>query len=113
MKTPRIKKLYYSISEVSELMGLEAHVLRYWETEFPQLRPRKNRAGNRTYTEADLALVQRIRHLLREERYTLEGARRAMERQDSASSGGAVREELLQLRSFLVSMRERLGDAAD
>jgi DNA-binding transcriptional MerR regulator len=113
MKTPRIKKLYYSISEVSERTGLEAHVLRYWETEFPQLLPRKNRAGNRTYTEADLALVERIRYLLREERYTLEGARRALHRQDSAPARAAWRDELLRLRSVLAGMRERLGDAGE
>jgi DNA-binding transcriptional MerR regulator len=108
MKTPRIKRLYHSISEVADMTGLEAHVLRYWETEFPQLKPRKNRAGNRVYTEADLALVERIKHLLREERYTLEGARRALERQDDA--GTAWRDDLLRLRSFLTGIREKLGE---
>jgi DNA-binding transcriptional MerR regulator len=109
MKTPRIKKLYYSISEVAERTGLEAHVLRYWETEFPQLRPKKNRAGNRAYTEADVALVERIRHLLREDRYTLEGARRELARQDRAGDG-AWREELLRLRSFLEDLRAQVRD---
>jgi hypothetical protein len=55
MKHEGIRKLYYSISEVAEITGLEAHVLRYWETEFEQLRPKKNRAGNRVYTDRDIA----------------------------------------------------------
>jgi len=109
MKTPRIKKLYYSIGEVAERTGLEAHVLRYWETEFPQLAPKKNRAGNRVYTDADLELVERIRHLLREERYTLEGARKALERKPRGGES-VQRQELLKLRSFLVDLRKRLGE---
>ena len=60
-----IKKLYYAIGEVSDRTGLEAHVLRYWETEFEQLKPRKNRAGRRIYTVEDIAVVERIQHLLR------------------------------------------------
>jgi DNA-binding transcriptional MerR regulator len=111
MKSTRIRKLSYSISEVSQLTGLEAHVLRYWETEFPALAPRKNRAGNRTYTEQDLALVYRIRHLLREERYTLEGARRALER-DREGAPVAWRDDLLRLRAFLVELRGRLGEGS-
>ena len=59
MKHEGIRKLYHSISEVAELTDLEAHVLRYWETEFEQLRPKKNRAGNRVYTERDIATVVR------------------------------------------------------
>ena len=110
MKSDGVRKLYYSISEVSRLTGLEPHVLRYWETEFPQLQPRKNRAGNRTYTERDVALVERIRHLLRDERYTLEGARRALEREQEAGAT-AWRDELLRLRAFLEDLRGRIPGA--
>ena len=69
------KKLYYSISEVSELTGLKPHILRFWEGEFPTLRPRKNRAGNRAYTERDIKIVSLIRELLYDEKYTIEGAK--------------------------------------
>ena len=65
------QKLYFSITEVSKMLGEEQHVLRYWEREFSQLRPRKNRAGNRIYTERDIAVLLVIRKLLREERYTV------------------------------------------
>ena len=102
-------KRYFTIGEVSELCAVKPHVLRYWETEFPQLRPKKNRAGNRAYTEADVALVERIRHLLREDRYTLEGARRALARQDRAGDT-AWRDELLRLRSFLEDLRAQVRD---
>lgn len=69
------KRLYYSISEVSEMTGLKAHILRFWESEFPVLRPRKNRAGNRAYTERDIKIVALIKHLLYDERYTIDGAK--------------------------------------
>ena len=59
-----IKKLYYSIGEVSGLVDLKQYVLRYWETEFPMLRPQKNRAGNRKYRKKDIDLVLRIKNLL-------------------------------------------------
>lgn len=70
-----IDRLYYSITEVSKLLDEEQHVLRYWEREFPQLRPQKNRAGNRVYSEKDIAILKVIRRLLREERYTVAGAK--------------------------------------
>jgi DNA-binding transcriptional MerR regulator len=71
-------KLYYSISEVCRMTGLEPHVLRYWETEFPQMRPRKNRAGNRAYRLKEIQYIQYIRHLLHEEKYTLQGAKKRL-----------------------------------
>jgi DNA-binding transcriptional MerR regulator len=72
------RKLYYSISEVSSMTGLKAHILRFWESEFPMLRPRKNRAGNRAYTERDIRIVQVIKHLLYNEKYTIDGAKTRM-----------------------------------
>lgn len=70
-----LKKLYYSISEVSKLTGLEQYILRYWESEFEQLKPAKNRAGNRIYTNKDIKLILEIKKLLRDEKYTIEGAK--------------------------------------
>lgn len=68
-------KLYYSISEVSRITGLEPYVLRYWEKEFSVLKPKKNRSGNRTYTERDIELINRIKHLRSKEKLTIAGAR--------------------------------------
>jgi DNA-binding transcriptional MerR regulator len=70
-----MKKLYYSISEVSKITDLEQYVLRYWETEFEQLKPAKNLAGNRIYTNKDIKLILQIKKLLKEEKYTIEGAK--------------------------------------
>jgi DNA-binding transcriptional MerR regulator len=69
------KRLYYSISEVAGMTGLKPHILRFWEREFSYLRPRKNRAGNRAYTDRDIKVVQLIKYLLYGEKYTIEGAR--------------------------------------
>ena len=73
--SPTIKKLYYSISEVSEITQLKAYVLRYWETEFTQLSPPKNRAGNRTYRQKDIDVILKIKDLLYQRKYTIDGAR--------------------------------------
>ena len=70
-----IKKLYYSITEAAKIVSEEQHVLRYWEREFSQLRPQKNRAGNRVYSQRDMAVLMLIRNLLREQRYTVAGAK--------------------------------------
>ncbi len=79
MKELSIKKLYYSISEVSRITGIEQYVLRYWESEFECLKPQKNRAGNRIYTNKDIQLILKITSLLREKKYTIEGARKILE----------------------------------
>ncbi len=79
MKELSIKKLYYSISEVSRITGIEQYVLRYWESEFENLKPQKNRAGNRIYTNKDIQLIIKITSLLREKKYTIEGARKILE----------------------------------
>ena len=72
------KKRYYSISEVAVMVGVKAHILRYWEGEFPRLRPRKNRAGNRAYTEHDIKIALLIKKLLYEDRFTIDGAKKHM-----------------------------------
>lgn len=68
-------KLYYSISEVRELTGIEPHVLRYWESEFPTFHPRKSRTGQRSYTKKDIEMISHIKKLLYEEKFTIKGAK--------------------------------------
>ncbi len=80
---PAIKKLYYSISEVSEITKLKAYVLRYWETEFGQLSPPKNRAGNRTYRQKDIEIILKIKDLLYDKKYTIDGARNCLKGKNS------------------------------
>ena len=78
MKNFSMKKLYYSISEVSRICDLEQYVLRYWETEFDQLKPAKNSSGNRIYTNKDIKMILLIKKLLKEEKYTIEGAKKIL-----------------------------------
>ena len=80
MNEKPIKRLYYSIAEVSAVTGLKQYVLRYWETEFPDLKPQKNRAGNRIYKKNEIQLVFAIKRLLYQEKYTIEGARQRLRR---------------------------------
>jgi len=76
MEVRNIKKLYYSIGQVSELTRLKQYVLRYWETEFPHLKPNKNSAGNRVYTPEDVENIKEIKKLLHDEKFTIKGARK-------------------------------------
>ena len=74
MEARDIKKLYYSISEVSEITELKQYVLRYWETEFAQLKPNKNKAGNRIYRSHDINTILEIKTLLYDRKFTIKGA---------------------------------------
>ena len=73
-----IKKLYYSIGEVSKITELKQYVLRYWETEFKQLSPVKNKAGNRTYRQKDIDMILKIKDLLYNQKFTIDGARHVL-----------------------------------
>ena len=72
------EKLFFKIGEVCELAGVQAHVLRYWESEFSMLAPQKNRAGQRVYRKRDVEMALRIRELLYEDQYTIAGARKRL-----------------------------------
>ena len=84
------KKLYYKIREVSEIVGVEAHVLRFWETEFPSLKPPKSKSGQRTYRPRDIELLLRIRELLYDEGFTIPGARKQLEAKKPAEAPKTV-----------------------
>ncbi|GAB4483707.1 MAG: hypothetical protein OHK006_05590 [Thermodesulfovibrionales bacterium] len=71
-------KLFYKIGEVSKITGVESYVLRYWETEFPFLKPRKNKSGQRVYIKKDLEVILQIKKMLYQERYTIEGVRKRL-----------------------------------
>lgn len=90
---PIIRKEYYSIGEVCDLVDLKPHVLRYWETQFPPLKPSKNRAGNRVYQRKEIRLIILVKRLLYHEKYTIEGARQKV---DELRKGGNFEEETLE-----------------
>ena len=73
------EKIYFKIGEVCEIVGVQAHVLRYWETEFPMLSPQKNRSGQRSYRRRDVEISLRIKQLLYDEMFTIAGARKKLQ----------------------------------
>jgi DNA-binding transcriptional MerR regulator len=79
-------KLFFRIGEVSTMLGLEAYVLRYWETEFPSLSPKKSGTGHRLYRRKDVELLLKIKHLLYEKRFTIDGARQFLQAETKAAS---------------------------
>src|SRR5215470_10947443 len=85
------EKLFFRIGEVCELIKVQPHVLRYWETEFSMLAPQKNRAGQRVYRRKDVEMVFRIRDLLYEEQFTIAGAKKKL--LDEMRKGGGQRAE--------------------
>jgi DNA-binding transcriptional MerR regulator len=88
---PLIKKEYYAISEVADLVGLPAHVLRYWESQFAVLNPSKNRSGNRVYQRKEIKLIMLVKQLLHDEKYTVEGAKQKLEQlRRGGGTAGAV-----------------------
>lgn len=96
---------FYSIGEVCELLGIKAHVLRYWETQFEALSPAKNRAGNRVYRPRDVQRIAWIHRLLNEEKYTIEGARRQIE---LAGGGGEQSAQRALERAVVRNLRNEL-----
>ncbi|MBU0985565.1 MAG: MerR family transcriptional regulator [candidate division Zixibacteria bacterium] len=102
-------KRYYSIGEVSRMTGLEQYVLRYWEKEFPVLKPRKNRGGNRLYTSKDIEIVNRINHLRHKEGLTIAGTRtKLMMRRPSEEKTDLVNKAKAQ--SALARIRKDIED---
>jgi DNA-binding transcriptional MerR regulator len=94
-------KLFYRIGEVSSLTGLEAYVLRYWETEFPQIKPDKGSSGHRLYKEKDLEVILQIKNLLYKEGFTIAGARKKL-------NGRAEPDRTVSLESVKKELREIL-----
>lgn len=111
---PVAPKEYYSISEVCDLVGLRPHVLRYWETQFALLNPSKNRSGNRVYQRKEIKLILLVKHLLYEEKYTVEGAKQKLEQLrkggelQSASAGALDQQMVALLRSEMQYLIEVL-----
>lgn len=83
------EKLFFKIGEVCELAGVQAHVLRYWESEFPMLAPQKNRAGQRVYRKRDVEMALRIKELLYEDQYTIAGAKKRLANELRGGTGKA------------------------
>lgn len=95
--TPEIPdKLYFKIGEVSDLLGVEPYVLRYWETEFTALSPKKSGTGHRLYRRKDVELLLRIKHLLYDKKFTIEGARQTLHEESRGPKARAVKTTTIQ-----------------
>ncbi len=111
--SPKVKipeKLFYKIGEVGRITGVEPYVLRYWESEFPFLKPRKSRSGQRLYVKKDIEVILEIKRLLYEERYTIEGVKKCFaepslkvvpKEQPEASEADTLKEKLEHIKSRL------------
>ena len=108
-KEKEIEKLYYSIGEVAEMFTVAPSLIRFWETEFDIIKPKKNRKGNRQFTKEDIDSVRTIFHLVKEKGFTLQGAKEML-RNDSQAVKDKMEmlDSLRNVRSFLVELREKM-----
>jgi DNA-binding transcriptional MerR regulator len=105
-------KIYFKIGEVAEIVGVEPYVLRYWETEFPALKPSKSRSQQRLYRKRDVELLLKIKRLLYEEQYTIAGAKKQLLRSGDKSPSPQMDLQLPQRRDaeLLSKVEKELGD---
>ena len=106
-------KMYYSISEVSEMTSLKPYVLRYWESEFPSLRPSKNRAGKRIYRSSDVDQVLAIKKLLYEKKFTIEGAKTQLKSAPDNSNEPRDVAQIDDQKGVLAEIRTHLKEIVD
>ena len=108
-KEKEIEKIYYSIGEVAEMFNVAPSLIRFWESEFELIQPKKNRKGNRQFTKEDIDNVRTIYHLVKEKGFTLQGAKEML-RNDTHSVINKMEllDSLRKVRSFLIEVREKL-----
>lgn len=112
------KKLYYKIGEACKLLDIQPYVLRYWETEFPDLSPDKSKAGQRVYTEEEIQLIGRIKELLYDEGFTIAGAKKKLDAEIAAGGPGEIPEDELEeldtrAAERLQTLRQGVADALE
>jgi DNA-binding transcriptional MerR regulator len=109
-KEKEIEKLYYSIGEVAELFSVAPSLIRFWESEFEIIKPKKNRKGNRQFTREDIDNVRTIFHLVKEKGFTLQGAKEMLKNDSQAVRDKMdMIDSLKKVRTFLAELRERMG----
>lgn len=108
-KEKKVEKLYYSIGEVANMFGVNTSLIRFWEKNFDIIKPKKNKKGNRLFTKADIQNFKIIFHLVKEQRLTLEGARKKLSenKQDTVNNFEAI-ESLKRIKEMLTEVKEML-----
>jgi DNA-binding transcriptional MerR regulator len=108
-KEKPITKLYYSIGEVAKMFDVNTSLVRFWEKEFDILKPKKNKKGNRLFTQKDVDNLKVIYHLVKERGFTLDGAKKKLrENKDDTIQNEQIVERLKEIRGFLVELRDNL-----
>lgn len=108
-KEKKIEKLFYSIGEVAEMFNVNTSLIRFWEKNFSIIKPKKNKKGNRLFTNADIRNFRLIYHLVKEQRLTLEGARKKLaEQRDATERNLEAIESLKRVRQMLVEINDSL-----
>ncbi len=110
-KEKEIEKRYFTIGEVASELGVATSLIRFWEREFPIIKPKKNRKGNRQFTQQDLKSVKLIYHLVKEKGYTLQGARDFLDNggPEAANDKMELIDSLKRVRAFLTELRSELA----
>ena len=112
-KEREIEKQYYTIGEVAEMFDVAASLIRFWETEFEQLNPKKNKKGNRQYTKQDIETLRTIYHLVKERGYTIQGAKEVLKNKSVQTKDKIeIIESLEKVKAFLVGIKEQLNTKA-
>ncbi|MFN8277794.1 MAG: MerR family transcriptional regulator [Chitinophagales bacterium] len=110
-KEKEIEKLYFTIGEVAQDLGLNASQIRYWETEFSELKPRKDRKGNRIFTKEDIEMIRLIHYLTKDRGFTIEGAKTQLKAEGARLSRHLeIRDALQRIRGFLQEMKNSLDN---
>ncbi len=108
-KEKEIEKIYYSIGEVAEQFNVAPSLIRFWESEFDIIQPKKNRKGNRQFTKEDIENVRLIYHLVKEKGFTLQGAKEMLKHDSSeVKDKMEMLDSLKKIRHFLIELRDKL-----
>ncbi len=108
-KEKKIEKLYYSIGEVAKMFGVSNSLIRFWENEFDILQPRKNRKGDRLFTKDDIHHLEIIFHLVKEQGYTLDGAKKKLkENKDETIGNIELYNKLIEIKNFLQDLHDKI-----
>ena len=108
-KEKEIEKIYYSIGEVAEQFNVAPSLIRFWESEFDLIQPKKNRKGNRQFTKEDIENVRTIYHLVKQKGFTLQGAKEVLKSDtQTVRDNMEIYDSLKKIRQFLVEVRDKL-----
>ena len=106
--TDEIEKKYFTIGDVSEILGEAPSLIRFWEKEFTQLKPNKTEKGTRKYTQKDIELLKYIHYLVKQKGYTLDGAKEALRNEKKATQKAELVNKLSEVRDFLMQLKQQL-----